>query len=219
MPRHLSPDIVASTEGDPDAVKNHILDSALAVIAREGLTAATTRTIAEEAGIAVGTLYNYFDDRQGLIVGSMLRKAHLASQPLVEFASRAGRGTVDENLHFAARSIAAVLDELIPLFSAVFADPDLLEALRRVHPMAEAHGGPLASGPLEAYLREEQRLGRVQAAADCRAAASLVMSLCHEGAFMGFFRGHGVGRKPIKDEIDFIADAVVQQPDRRGGGQ
>jgi AcrR family transcriptional regulator len=199
---------MASTDGQPDAVRHHLVDSAYRVIARDGLVGATTRAIAEEAGVGVGTLYNYFNDRRDLVVAALLRRAHLASEPLHQMASRAGSATVAANLHRAAGEVGAILSDLVPLFAAAFSDVELLEALRRAITSAELPHGPFEVHPLESYLMAERELGRVAADADCRAAASLVLSLCHEGAFLQFLQGTKSAPKAVDDEIDLIAAAI-----------
>ncbi len=49
------------------AVSTAILEAAEQVAAERGLDATSTSAIAERAGVAVGTLYNYFVDREGLV--------------------------------------------------------------------------------------------------------------------------------------------------------
>jgi AcrR family transcriptional regulator len=44
-----------------------LLDSALRLFAREGYERTTVRMIAEDAGVAQGLLYNYFDGKEGLL--------------------------------------------------------------------------------------------------------------------------------------------------------
>src|SRR5205823_5087438 len=44
-----------------------IQDAAMRVIARKGMAAATMQDIAEEAGVAKGTIYLYFRDRDELV--------------------------------------------------------------------------------------------------------------------------------------------------------
>jgi AcrR family transcriptional regulator len=213
MPRPLAPDVVASTAGEPVAVREHILDAAHRVIVREGLAQASTRAISEEAGVAIGTLYNYFEDRQQLVAETMLRRARLLSGPLHELPSRAGSGTVAENLRRFAAALSDMLDQLVPLFAAAFSDDELLQAIRRT--MAAGHGssGPFAVHPIEAYLAAEQALGRVAADADCRAAGSLVLSVCHERAFLDHFFGKTGRRTSIASQIGFIAGSI-SVPDR-----
>ena len=50
-----------------EAVTAEILDAAEAVIADKGIAGASIAAIAARAGVAVGTLYNYFPDRDGVV--------------------------------------------------------------------------------------------------------------------------------------------------------
>jgi len=212
MPRPLPPEVQASTEGMPDAVANHILDAAHRVIARDGLAAASTRGIAEEAGLSVGALYNYFEDRTDLVVAALMRQAHLSTGPLHELPSRAGTATVVDNLQQAAREISDILDRIVPLFGAVFSDPHLLTGLRRVlSEHVPAFSDPQSPHPLGQYLAAERALGRIVADADCESAAAIVLSLCHEAAFFRFFHGSASSVAPIARSVEFIADALTGQ--------
>jgi AcrR family transcriptional regulator len=207
---------MASTAGDHDAVRDHILDAAHRVITRDGLADASTRAIAEEAGVGVGTLYNYFDDRLELLAASVLRRVQILSGPLHTIASRAGKGTVADNLRRSAREVSDMLDRLVPLFAAAFSDTDLLDAIRRALSSGHPPAGPFVGHPIEHYLLAEQELGRVLADADCGAAASLVLSLCHERAFLAHFLGKTGRRTSVAGEIDFIARSIV--PPAPGAG-
>ncbi len=60
-----------------EARRNQILDSAAAVFAEKGFHRATTKDIARRAGIAEGTIYNYFDSKDDLLIGMMARLAEL----------------------------------------------------------------------------------------------------------------------------------------------
>lgn len=51
------------------ARKNLILDAAAKVFAEKGFHPTTIRDIAKQAGIADGTIYNYFDNKPALLVG------------------------------------------------------------------------------------------------------------------------------------------------------
>jgi AcrR family transcriptional regulator len=209
MPRPLAPDVVASTAGERDAVRDHILDATHRVIVRDGLALASTRAIAEEAGVAIGTLYNYFEDRQQLVAESILRRAGVLSAPLHQLPSRAGSGTVADNLRRFAGALSDMLDQLVPLVAAAFSDGELLDAIRRT--MAPGHGssGPFAAHPIEAYLSAERALGRVAPDADCSAAASMVVSVCHERAFLDHFFGKTGRRTSIASQIGFIASSIA----------
>jgi AcrR family transcriptional regulator len=51
------------------ARKNQILDAAAAVFAEKGFHPTTTKDIAKRAGIAEGTIYNYFESKTALLLG------------------------------------------------------------------------------------------------------------------------------------------------------
>jgi AcrR family transcriptional regulator len=212
MPRPLPAHVVACTGGHHDAVRDHILDAAHRVIARHGLAAASTRAIAEEAGVGTGTLYNYLDNRLQLLARSILRRAHILSRPLEDLPARAGSGTVAGNLRDFAGQVATILDQLVPLFAAAFSDTDLLDALRRELRTSAPPAGPFAPHPIERYLLAERELGRIAPDADCRAAAALVLSLCHDRAFQRYFSGETGEPEPLTREIDLIAHAVTAPP-------
>lgn len=48
--------------------KRRILEAASRLFAREGYQGANAKTIAREAGVAVGTFYNYFPDKKALLM-------------------------------------------------------------------------------------------------------------------------------------------------------
>jgi AcrR family transcriptional regulator len=62
-----------------ETVANGILEAAELVASERGLEATSTAAIAERAEVAVGTLYNYFPDRDALLAALFaLRRAQLA---------------------------------------------------------------------------------------------------------------------------------------------
>ncbi|GAA2702436.1 TetR/AcrR family transcriptional regulator [Actinoplanes palleronii] len=53
---------------DPQQRRAAIADAVLAVVARAGLEAATLRAVADEAGLAIGSVRHYFDGHSELII-------------------------------------------------------------------------------------------------------------------------------------------------------
>src|SRR5262245_16027812 len=49
--------------------RDHILDAATRVFAARGFNVATVRDVAREAGVADGTIYNYFANKDALLFG------------------------------------------------------------------------------------------------------------------------------------------------------
>ncbi len=60
--------------------RNQILDAAARVFAQKGFHPTTTRDIAKEAGIAEGTIYNYFESKAALLLGIFDRMSETARQ-------------------------------------------------------------------------------------------------------------------------------------------
>lgn len=206
MPRPLSDKIVASTGGEIDAIREHILDAALRVIQDDGLAAASTRAIAAEAGISPGTLYNYFRDRLQLLAQTILRRVHTLSQPIIDLTLKAGSGTISGNLQEFTRHAAKVMDEIVPLVAAAFSDSDLLHALQLEMATSENAFDP--GHAIERYLLAERALGRISGETDCRAAASTIVALCHDRAFHQHLSGNAGKTERRSKEIDFIASAI-----------
>lgn len=207
MPRPLRDNVQATTGGVGEAVRGHILAAAYHVISHAGLAGTTTRAVAEEAGIGAGTLYNYFDNRQQLVVQSIVHRAHVLVRPLARLPSRAGAGTVEDNLVKFAAEIIGILGEIVPLIAATFSDRELLGSLWNEF---ESDGLPgRAAEELLGYLLAEQQLGRVTPGADCAAAAAIVFGLCHDRAFQHHLRGEAGMPDLPGGEVAFIARALA----------
>lgn len=66
--------------------RTQILEAAASVFARKGFHRSTTREIAAEAGVAEGTIYNYFESKRDLLIAMV---AKLASENLFKIMERA----------------------------------------------------------------------------------------------------------------------------------
>lgn len=140
-----------------EARRNQILDAAAQVIAEKGFHRATTKEIAGTAGISEGTIYNYFDNKESLLIGLMVRLAQLESlnDELTEalqgdardffvamFSQRSGRIQQGQEM------LKAVLPE-------VMVNPELREQFYRQFVLRIA-------GVLEGYIRTRVDLGHVR---------------------------------------------------------
>lgn len=200
--------MVAATGNDFAAIRRHIMDATWRVIANEGLAAASTRAIADEAGISGGTLYNYFDNHVQLVAESIVNHARALTNPVAALPSRAGQSTVEANLRYFVRKARLVLDELVPTVAAAFSDKELLGAVR--HEMTAVDPLVDPAGVVERYLLAERKLGRVASHADCRAAASIMTSMCHDDAFQRYLQGTSRGPRSRNREIEFIARSLTE---------
>lgn len=96
-----------------------VLDAVVRLLKREGLTAVTTNRIAEVAGVSIGSVYQYFPDKQAIFVA--LHQRHIEQiDRIVEIA-------LIEN---AASSLDELLRAMIErMIEAHSADPELYELL------------------------------------------------------------------------------------------
>jgi AcrR family transcriptional regulator len=127
---------------EKNATRRRIVETAADLFRTKGFDATTTRDIARSAGIATGTMFNYFDTKEAVVT-------HLAAEALTKaraaFLNQAGDGSLEEEL-FAL--VAAELRQLKPLRK--FITPLLETALS---PLAAAQRAPanesLRTGHLE----------------------------------------------------------------------
>ena len=219
-------------------LRDYLIETAARMIDQRGSAGLAVRDIAREAKVADGVLYNYFEDKEDLLVHALL--AHvgnvMASAPALLPAP--GEGTVAENLRVFIDGGIANLLRVTPAFAGLISQP---KVLTRFHAMVggdaafdpgaedseagdgeagdseagdgeagdseagdgeagdgdgggatgggepgDEHGGGAGRGEgqglgalLTAYLQGEQRLGRIDPAADIDAAGSLIIGAMH----------------------------------------
>jgi AcrR family transcriptional regulator len=189
-------------DGDGQDLREYLIATAARLIDTRGSAGLTVRDIAREAQVADGVLYNYFEDKEDLLAHALL--AHvgtvMGSAPPMPAA---GTGTVAENLRLFIDRGLTLLVRVVPAFAGLMAQPKVLS---RFHAMVggdaafgtatieereDAEGRPSQStgsdsaeprglpDSLKAYLRTEQDLGRIDAAADIDAVTTLIVGAIH----------------------------------------
>lgn len=123
-----------------------ILEAAAQVFACEGYLATTNR-IAERAGVSVGSIYQYFRDKDGLLVA--LAEAHLAEaqeELLAAFRAVGAAGLgVEGTLDALIRRVVALHRDQPLLHQLLFAQaPHPPEVVARFHALERAAGDALA---------------------------------------------------------------------------
>ncbi|MFI6344657.1 TetR/AcrR family transcriptional regulator [Streptomyces sp. NPDC050560] len=171
--------------------RQRILDAAHELMRTVGLARATTKEIARAAGCSEAALYKYFSSKEDLFI-SVLKERLPRLFPLLDDAGDAPGGgagegfagdrEVEECLTDIARRAARFYEQSFPIAASLYAEMQLKhrhdEALRQ-----------LGAGPhkpiegLAAYLRAEQRRGRIDPGADPFAAASLLLGACSQRAY------------------------------------
>ena len=126
------------TQQVKQATRQRILDAAEELFGSKGFDKATTRDIASAAGIATGTLFNYFPTKESIVL-TFVDDELTATQ--TDFAAR------DNN--------AATLDE--DLFAFIAAGLRRLRSCRSyIHPLVDACLNPLADDETARRVRSSQ---------------------------------------------------------------
>ncbi|MFJ9326329.1 TetR/AcrR family transcriptional regulator [Streptomyces sp. NPDC101230] len=165
---------------EPKPARVRIVDAAHELMGSIGLARTTTKEIARAAGCSEAALYKYFPSKEELFVTVLKERLPKLGGLLGDLV--AGEGSVEANLTEVARQAALFYAQTFPMAASLYAEPQL----KRRH---EEGLRELGTGPhtpiqgLDAYLRAEQRAGRVHAGADTYAAASLLLGACAQRAF------------------------------------
>jgi AcrR family transcriptional regulator len=191
-------------------VKERLISAAKKLIETKGLSAVSTREIAREAGCAEGTLYNHFKNISDLLLAVFLESLPSFSESLTALAFRVGEGQVRETLTDAFVQALAFYRQTMPLMGALFSDPNLLSKYQQA--LEDTKRGPhIPLNYLIAYLKAEQRLGRVRSDLNPTLFAELFLG----SAFQRVFREKFAGPAPntsvsSASEDEHVARDIVQ---------
>jgi AcrR family transcriptional regulator len=93
-----------------EATCDALIEAAEAVAAEQGVAGASIQAIAERAGTAVGTLYNYFSDREGLFAALFTRRREELYAAIDESSRRHGREPFASRLEVFVRTVLEYFD-------------------------------------------------------------------------------------------------------------
>lgn len=168
-----------------DARRTEILDAALRVFVRGGVNGATMQQIATEAGLSVGAIYRYFENKDALAVGVMqaCEAEGLSFFEQVALDATAAGGTPLEHLRSSGRVAWSMFEEPNAREQALIALETTLAAARSPgDPIAEfARQGPqrIIEG-LTAQVAAAQAAGDIDDQFTARGLA-LLLYACHLG--------------------------------------
>ncbi len=173
-----------------------IREAAMRVVGRKGLTRATVQEIADEAGVAKGTVYLYFRSREEVLD----RTTQAALDELLDRLRSAAEegGAFREVLARVLSTQLAYFDEHKDFFRLYFAMGDSTEAHRR---RRQANRQRLVAQLVE-VLESAARSGEVQAADPERAAVAIA------GAARSVILRRIEERRvrPLEDDVSLLVD-------------
>lgn len=152
-------------------LRQRIYDAALTQFRRKGVVGATIREIAREAGVGVGTFFNYFDGKEG-VLAELGRQRQLRLEALASDPAQATLPT-RARLEGILRALVVGMEEEPTLTRAIvraaLSSPTLFHGERgRFLTLTQL---------LAAIMREGQARGEVAADCDTEVAAQLLISI------------------------------------------
>src|SRR5438132_9187288 len=168
-----------------------------------GLGRATTKEIAQAAGLSEAALYRHFADKAELFLCVIGERIPQLFALLRELPGKAGQRTVRTNLEEIAMAALEFYSQTLPLAASLFAEPELLT--RHQERLRSKNAGPQNGlEMLAAYVRSEQRLGRINTKVDADAAAALLLGSCIGRALISRF----IGQNPVQADDRFVKGVV-----------
>ncbi|MGD8968481.1 MAG: TetR/AcrR family transcriptional regulator [Anaerolineae bacterium] len=181
-----------------EARRNQILDAAAKVFAEKGFHRATTKHIASEAGVAEGTIYNYFDSKGDLLIGIFMRLSAVenTSAELTEALTEDARGL----LLAIARHRMALIEQNYETLQAVL--PEMLVNAELRDQFYRQFAQPLAA-LLEQYVRARIESGDVRLLDAPLAVRSV------QGMFIGLMILRFLGDGMLASHWDDVPEVLV----------
>jgi AcrR family transcriptional regulator len=185
--------------------RRQILEAAERVFRSKGLSKATTREIAKDAGCADGTLYLHFEDRLALFGAVLDECVPDMKESLQQLESLVGKRTVRQNLEMVVNRYLTFHQRALHAVCSIFAEPQLLAAHRdKLH--AQGRGPHIAEGMLLDYIRAEQKIGRICRRAVPEAITSMLLGACFYRVFVSQYMG-----TPMEPGPTVMARKLVDQ--------
>jgi len=194
----------AAVAGGGD-LREHLLATTERLLAEQPAPRLTTRELARAAGVSDGVLYNYFADKDELVLAALVRRFAGLVERFQADLPEPGTSTLEQNLRtFAEASLELHLDAL-PLVTRLLAEPALLRRF-----MIEIHREPLGGkqlvGPVTAYLEAEGAAGRI-GDVDPEAAADLLVGAIVMRAFTTLL---GPTRSDVAERLPALVATLVR---------
>lgn len=153
-------------------IRVHLIEVTQRLIAEHGPAILTIRRIARAAGVSDGVLYNYFRDKDDLILTALTDLVGDIIRGFIASIPTPGAADLVTNLDQLGRRCLHLQQQFLPLVAGLLTRPDLLRRfMDAVHDQPEA-GPQHMLRAITDYLAQEQRLGRIDRDASTETAAA-----------------------------------------------
>lgn len=186
-----------------------LIEATAQVVADKGYAHATTRAIAEVAGVAESTIYRHFETKHDLFFAAVLDRHREVVEALADLPARAGTATVAANVSAIVHALAGMRADLLPLEQAIQSDPEL-RSHREALVAGALSGGPDGPDELVArYVAAEQHLGRVRGDVDPGAVAITLLITLAGVALLPTGDGSEAFDQVLDTAISLIVDGLT----------
>jgi len=194
-------------DADPAAaLREHLIETADRLLAEHQVSAITTRDIARAADVSDGVLYNYFTDKNDLLLTALVRRVSRIVARFDTDLPEPGTATVEENLNAYARAVLDRHADMLPIAAGLLTEPALLHRfIDEIH--RQPFGPQLFRQRIAEYLSREQRLGRLPAV-DVEAATTLLTGATVMLALSGPLRG--LSSEDLTRQLPAIVGTLVR---------
>lgn len=186
------------------STRDLILSAAVELMRTQGLARTTTKEIARAAGYSEATLYKHFRDKDELFLAALREQLPATAGVFRHLHQWPGQSTVRAHLEEIVAAMVPFLELSLPVGGSLFSQPTLLE--KHQHLLRASGTGPHRGiQEVAAYLRAEQRLGRLSKNVRPEAAAGLLLGACFQRAYITAFMGPDHTPQPLDQ---FAKDVV-----------
>lgn len=150
----------ATPPGGSPVLREQLIDAAEKLLAERQVSQITTRDIARAAGLSDGVLYNYFANKNDLVVAALRRRFDAQLGLFEANLPTPGEADVEANLVAYADAWFTLATAVMPTVVGFTSEPDLMHRFfAEIH--GEDYGMRRTFGRLAGYLTAEQGLGRL----------------------------------------------------------
>jgi TetR/AcrR family fatty acid metabolism transcriptional regulator len=181
------------------ARKHQILDAAARVFASKGFHAATIKDVARDAGIADGTIYNYFDNKTALLF-AIFERMRDTLQPRAVFAELRPDDVRGAVRAFVSLPLMALRGDNFDLFRIVMSEIMVNDALRTQYAQ-QVLAPTLSIADIAFQHWADQGL--------IRTAAGPLVVRALSGMVMGLMLQHIMGDELLRTQWDTLPDTLT----------
>ncbi|MGY1696180.1 MULTISPECIES: TetR/AcrR family transcriptional regulator [unclassified Geodermatophilus] len=190
-----------------------LIRAATELVAEVGYHDATTRAIAERAGVAEGSIYRHFPDKRALFVAAAVEGQRGLTEWMADLPARAGGRPVADVLTEVFVELSRLRETVVPLELAMAATPELQRHLEgaALDETVRGLGGPPQL--LADYLRAERDRGRVRADLDPTRTAVVLLATLFGVQTSPLAGPGGLDGPGIRELVSVFVDGIAPRPD------